>query len=134
MSLYYCCITFVHKDFIFFTVFPYCFTTVNNRKSSSKPFQVDIGEFLEVIEFQLLIVMSSILCFCRSIEHEVYANSENMASIDDIKYLYQTLKTEWNKRKPDFKQCNSILLQIKVELLFLLFNSRSIYHRIIILL
>ncbi|XP_025198978.1 26S proteasome non-ATPase regulatory subunit 8 [Rhopalosiphum maidis] len=36
------------------------------------------------------------------------------SSFDEIKNLYQTLKTEWNKKKPDFKQCNNILLQIKV--------------------
>lgn len=59
--------------------------------------------------------MSSILCFCRSINHEEYANDNNMSSFDEVKNLFQTLKTEWNKKKPDFKQCNNILLQMKVS-------------------
>lgn len=60
-------------------------------------------------------IMSSMFyCFCRTVDHEVYANNMT-SSFDEIKNLYQNLKTEWNKRKPDFKQCNSILLQIKVR-------------------
>jgi len=59
--------------------------------------------------------MSSILCFYRIIDHQVREYDNMTSSFDEIKNLYQTLKTEWNKKKPDFKQCNNILLQIKVR-------------------
>lgn len=89
---------------------------MNNCKSlSQKQFQINIGEFIPIRRHHSKRnVMSSILCFCRTIQHEVYTNEE-MSSFDEIKNLYQTLKTEWNKRKPDFKQCYTILLQIKVR-------------------
>lgn len=56
-------------------------------------------------------------------------------SFEEIKILYQTLKHEWNKKKPDFKQCNNILLQIKASSeimnskLIIINNTLKLYNK-----